>query len=87
MSISNPTADQRFFIQPLSFRRRLVSHPSVLVGVNGALGGGSIDHGDSGTATVVFEVPDTARPAALRWEVVVYIDLPRRGETIEWTLR
>lgn len=60
------------------------THAPTLVGVNGTPGGGSIDHGDTGAATVVFEVPDAAEPAILRWHVVVYIAIPRRGETIEW---
>ncbi len=56
----------------------------VLVGVDGAPGPGSIGAGRTGEALVVFEVPGEQPPHRLIWNVVDYIAVPRRGETIEW---
>jgi hypothetical protein len=56
----------------------------VLVGVDGAPGPGSIGAGQTGDALVVFEVAGEQPPRRFIWDVVDYIAVPRRGETIEW---
>jgi hypothetical protein len=58
----------------------------VLVAVDRTAGAGTVGSGRTGTATIVFEVPTQARPHQLSWDVVDYIAIPRRGETIDWNL-
>jgi hypothetical protein len=60
-------------------------HAPVLVGVDGAPGPGEIHVGRIGEALLVFEVPGDQPPERLIWDVLDYISVPRRGETIEWT--
>ena len=59
----------------------------VLVGVDGVPGPGSIGAGRTGDGLVVFEVPGEQPPHRLIWDVVDYIAVPRRGETIEWIFK
>jgi hypothetical protein len=59
----------------------------MLVGVDGVPGPGSIGAGRTGTGLVVFQVPGEQPPKRLIWDVVDYIAVPRRGETIEWIFR
>jgi hypothetical protein len=59
-------------------------HAPVLVGVDGVPGPGAIPAGSTGHGLVVFEVPGDRPPTRLIWDVVDYIAIPRRGETIEW---
>lgn len=59
-------------------------HAPVLVGVNGVPGPGSIGAGQTGDGLVVFEVSGEQPPHRLIWDVLDYIAVPRRGETIEW---
>jgi hypothetical protein len=59
----------------------------VLVGVDGWPGSGSIAAGTRGMAVIVFDVAETGAPVKLVWDVVDYIAVPRRGETIEWIFR
>jgi hypothetical protein len=61
-----------------------VFHAPVLVGVDGDPGHGAIAAGQTGEALLVFEVPGDQPPELLIWDVVDYISIPRRGETIEW---
>jgi hypothetical protein len=58
----------------------------VLVAVDRTAGAGAVGSGRTGRATIVFEVPTQARPNQLSWDVVDYIAIPRRGETIDWNL-
>lgn len=62
-------------------------HSPVLVGVDGDPGPGAIPESRTGEALIVFEVPGDQPPKRLIWDVVDYIAIPRRGETIEWTFR
>ena len=62
-------------------------HAPVLVGVDGFPGPGSIRAGGTGDGVVVFEVPGEQPPQRFIWDVVDYIAIPRRGETIEWVFR
>ena len=59
-------------------------HSAALVSVDGVLGDGEVGHDGPSVATVVFQVPGTGPPQRLRWDVLDYISVPRRGETIEW---
>ena len=59
----------------------------VLVGLDGTPGAGSVPSHRLGRGVVVFEVREGVRPRRLIWDVVDYIAVPRRGETIEWVLR
>jgi hypothetical protein len=59
-------------------------HAPVLVGVDGVPGPGSIGSGRTGQGLVVFEVPGEQPPHKFIWDVLDYIAVPRRGETIEW---
>jgi hypothetical protein len=73
-----------------SFRLEGVDHEShepVLVGVDGAPGPGAIEVRRTGEGIVIFEVPGDQPPKRLIWDVVDYIAIPRRGETIEWIFR
>ena len=56
----------------------------VIVGVDGVPGSGAIGAGRTGEGLVVFEVQAEQPPQRLIWDVVDYISIPRRGETIEW---
>jgi hypothetical protein len=60
-------------------------HSPVLVGVDGRPGPGAVPSGETGEALIIFEVPGDRAPKRLIWDVVDYIAIPRRGETIEWT--
>jgi hypothetical protein len=73
-----------------SFRLEGVDHEShepVLVGVDGAPGPGAIEVRRTGEGIVIFELPGDQPPKRLIWDVVDYIAIPRRGETIEWIFR
>jgi hypothetical protein len=59
----------------------------VLVGLNGVPGPGEVPSGRLGRGIVVFEVGTGVRPKRLIWDVLDYIAIPRRGETVEWVLR
>ena len=62
-------------------------HSPVLVGVDGDPGPGAIPESRTGEALIIFEVPGDQPPKRLIWDVVDYIAIPRRGETIEWIFR
>jgi len=77
-------------VVPGSFRLEVGggrSRSPVLVGVDGWPGSGSIAAGTRGMAVIVFDVAETGAPVKLVWDVVDYIAVPRRGETIEWIFR
>ena len=59
-------------------------HNAALVSVDGVIGDGEVGHDGPTDATVVFQVPESGPPQRLRWDVLDYISVPRRGETIEW---
>ena len=59
----------------------------MLVGVDGAPGPGAIEVGRIGEGIVIFELAGDQPPKRLIWDVVDYIAIPRRGETIEWVFR
>ena len=59
----------------------------VLVGVDGGPGPGAIGDDRTGVGTLVFEVSGDRPPQRLIWDVVDYIAVPRRGETIVWTFK
>ena len=58
----------------------------IMVAVDQTPGSGAVASGRTGTATVVFQIPADARPRQLTWDVLDYISIPRRGETIDWNL-
>ncbi len=59
---------------------------AAMVAVDGTPGSGAVASGRTATAIVVFEIPTDARPRQLTWDVLDYISIPRRGETIDWNL-
>ena len=59
------------------------THEASIVSVNGVIGRDSISNRHA-VATVVFQIPSDRLPQRLTWDVVNYIDVPRRGETIVW---
>ena len=59
-------------------------HQAALVSIDGVFGDGEVGHDGPAIATIVFQVPGSEPPRRLRWDVLDYISLPRRGETIEW---
>lgn len=59
----------------------------IMVAVDRTPGSGAIAAGRTGTATIVFEIPTDAQPQRLTWDVIDYISIPRRGETIDWIFR
>ncbi|TLZ76896.1 MAG: DUF4352 domain-containing protein [Methanobacteriota archaeon] len=62
-------------------------HDPVLVLVGGRVSPADIDSGQRATVRLVFEVPQAADPAELRYNVLNYINKPRVGETIEYKFR
>lgn len=88
MSISNHRgAGETVPVAASSFRLEDADgafHDPVLVGVDGVPGHGVIAAGRVGEALLVFEVPGDEPPERLIWDVLDYISVPRRGETIEW---
>jgi hypothetical protein len=88
ISISNwRSAGETVPVTPSSFRLedangQLIT--PVLVGVDGRPGPESIGEGRTGDGLIVFEVPGMRPPQRLVWDVLDYIAVPRRGETIEW---
>jgi hypothetical protein len=58
----------------------------ILVAVDDMPGAGAVGSGRTGTATIVFEIPAQSQPNQLSWDVIDYIAIPRRGETIDWNL-
>jgi len=62
-------------------------HDPVLVLVGGRVSPAAIDSGQKATVRIVFEVPQAADPAELRYNVLNYIAKPRVGETIEYEFR
>ena len=59
-------------------------HDPVLVLVGGRVSPADIDSGQRATVRLVFEVPQAADPAELRYDVLNYINKPRVGETIDY---
>ena len=59
-------------------------HDAALVSVDGVIGDGEVGHDGPSDSTIVFQVPGSGPPQRLRWDVLDYISVPRRGETIEW---
>lgn len=62
-------------------------HEPVIALVEGKVSPAEIASGATGTVRLVFEVPQTAEPAELRYDVLDYIPTPRVGETVVYTLR
>ncbi|TMB66074.1 MAG: DUF4389 domain-containing protein [Chloroflexi bacterium] len=62
-------------------------HDPMLVMVGGRLSPAAIDSGQKATVRLMFEVPQTAVPAELRYNVLNYINKPRVGETIVYRFR
>ena len=62
-------------------------HDPMLVMVGGRLSPTAIDSGQKATVRLMFEVPQTAVPAELRYNVLNYINKPRVGETIVYRFR
>src|SRR5439155_24832830 len=63
------------------------THEPMLVLVGGRVSPAAIDSGQKATVRLVFEVPQAADPAELRYNVLNYINKPRVGETIEYKFR
>jgi len=62
-------------------------YDAVLAMVGGKLAPAAIDSGQKATVRLVFELPQAAYPAELRYNVLNYINAPRVGETIVYKFR